>query len=62
MQKAPSAWLEGHREDRHPTVIDLIKARIAELDRLVDAARFVSCRGAADGDKILLAAVRASPA
>jgi len=60
MQKAPTAWLDGHGEDRHPTVIDLLDARVAELDRLVEAARFGDGRGA-DGDRlrIVLAAVRA---
>ena len=60
MQKAPSAWLEGHREDRCLSAVDLIDARIAELDRLVEAARFGDGRGA-DGDRlrIVLAAVRA---
>jgi len=60
MQKAPSAWLEGHREDRCLSAVDLIDARIAELDRLVEAARSVNCRGG-DGDRlrILLTAMRA---
>ena len=60
MQKTPSAWLEGHREDRCLSAIDLIDARIAELDRLVEAARVINCCGV-DGDRlrILLAAMRA---